>query len=114
MERKNDMLSDGKKGGRVSHNETDKIRKELIRIIRSNSQHGDGAGCHGELDGAGTPVPHTHMENWRSLASMPRCLMHILVRAEPMSRVPPEKDKRDNNPSENKTLRPGPGLSSAH
>lgn len=31
----------------------------------------------------------THMENWRSLASMLRCLMHILVRAEPMSLVPP-------------------------
>ena len=30
------------------------------------------------------------MENCLSLASMLRCLIHILVRAEPMSRVPPE------------------------
>lgn len=31
-----------------------------------------------------------HMENCLSLASMLRCLIHILVRAEPMSLVPPE------------------------
>lgn len=29
---------------------------------------------------------------WRSLASMLRCRMHILVRADPMSLVAPERD----------------------
>lgn len=33
-----------------------------------------------------------YVENCFSLASMLLCLMHILVRAEPMSRVPPEKE----------------------
>ncbi len=48
----------------------------------------------------------THMENWRSLASMLRCLMHILVRAEPMSLVPPENKQRDtdDNRSDSKTV----------
>lgn len=31
----------------------------------------------------------SYFVNWRSLASMLRCLMHILVRAEPMSLVAP-------------------------
>lgn len=35
-----------------------------------------------------------HLENCRSLASMLLCLMHILVRAEPISLVPPEKQER--------------------
>ena len=40
-----------------------------------------------------------HLENCLSLASMLRCLMHILVRADPISLVPPgkatEADVRD-------------------
>lgn len=62
-------------------------------------EEGGGAGCHGDLGGdtcSARAHTHTdtHMENWRSLASMLRCLMHILVRAEPMSLVPPEKKHR--------------------
>lgn len=34
-----------------------------------------------------------HMEKCRSLVSMLRCLIHIRVRAEPMSLVPPGKNK---------------------
>lgn len=33
----------------------------------------------------------THLENCRSLDSILLCLMHILVRADPISLVPPEK-----------------------
>lgn len=35
-----------------------------------------------------------YLVNWRSLASMLRCLMHILVRAEPMSLVAPGNTKQ--------------------
>lgn len=77
------------------------------------AEAGRGAGCHGELGGQATPVHlthththrSTHMENWRSLASMLRCLMHILVRAEPMSRVPPESKHTDTE--DNLSVRPG-------
>lgn len=34
-----------------------------------------------------------YMENCLSLASMLRCLMHILVSADPMSLVPPERQQ---------------------
>lgn len=36
----------------------------------------------------------TYLVNWRSLASMLRCLMHILVRAEPISLVAPGNIKQ--------------------
>lgn len=38
----------------------------------------------------------TYIENSLSLTSMLRCLMHILVSADPMSLVPPERQKIDN------------------
>lgn len=45
----------------------------------------------GDLDpGKDTP----HLENCCSLASMLRCLMHILVSAEPISPVPPGRQER--------------------
>ena len=37
-----------------------------------------------------------HLENCLSLASMLRCLMHILVRADPISLVPPGKTTEAN------------------
>ena len=46
-----------------------------------------------------------HLENCRSLASMLLCLMHILVRAEPISLVPPEKAREA-------MVRPGNGSES--
>ena len=36
----------------------------------------------------------SYLVNWRSLASMLRCLMHILVSAEPMSLVAPGNTKK--------------------
>lgn len=36
-----------------------------------------------------------YMENCLSLASMLRCLIHILVNADPMSLVPPERHKKE-------------------
>lgn len=36
----------------------------------------------------------SYLVNWRSLASMLRCLMHILVRAEPISLVAPGNTKQ--------------------
>lgn len=42
--------------------------------------------------GKADPAP-SYLVNWRSLASMLRCLMHIRVRAEPMSLVAPGGDK---------------------
>lgn len=45
----------------------------------------DGGGC------------ASYLVNWRSLASMLRCLMHILVRAEPISLVAPGNTKQTVN-----------------
>lgn len=44
------------------------------------------------------------MENCFSFASMLLCLIHILVRAEPMSLVPPEKRKSNRNVNDYKIL----------
>lgn len=42
----------------------------------------------------------SYLVNWRSLASMLRCLMHILVRAEPMSLVAPGIKKQPDSCTE--------------
>lgn len=49
----------------------------------------------GRTGGAGGTEKHDpYLEKWRNLASMLRCLMHILVRAEPMSLVAPSQRQK--------------------
>lgn len=60
------------------------LLKGMPAVHVQSESKGSGASSSG-------PGAATHLENCRSLDSILLCLMHILVRAEPISLVPPEK-----------------------